>query len=57
MEESTRAIRESVLNRDVLSHLRNRRLPEITVEDLGTLSTGSRIAVRQPQQYTRVMPA
>jgi len=30
-------MRESVLNRDVLPHFSNRRLPEITVEDLRTL--------------------
>ena len=37
MEESTRAMRESVLNRDVLPHFRNRLLPEITAEELRTL--------------------
>ena len=36
-EESTRAMRESVLNRDVLPHFRNRLLSEITAEDLRTL--------------------
>jgi hypothetical protein len=37
MEESSRAMRESVLNRDILLHFCNRLLPDITAEDLRTL--------------------